>query len=40
MKNKEEFITEEKVINNPAGGVLIGKDKDMMHKRLHAMHKV
>jgi hypothetical protein len=28
MKNKEEFITEEKVINTPAGGVLIGKDKD------------
>jgi hypothetical protein len=28
MKNKEEFITEEKVINTPAGGVLIGKDKE------------
>lgn len=28
MKNKEEFITEEKVINTPAGGVLIGKDKN------------
>ena len=28
MKHKEEFITEEKVINTPAGGVLIGKDKD------------
>lgn len=27
MKHKEEFITEEKVINTPAGGVLIGKDK-------------
>jgi hypothetical protein len=28
MKHKEEFITEEKVINTPAGGVLIGKDKE------------
>ena len=28
MKNKKEFITEEKVINTPAGGVLIGKDKE------------
>jgi hypothetical protein len=28
MKQKEEFITEEKVINTPAGGVLIGKDKE------------
>ena len=28
MKYKEEFITEEKVINTPAGGVLIGKDKE------------
>lgn len=27
MKNKKELITEEKVINTPAGGVLIGKDK-------------
>jgi nucleoid DNA-binding protein len=26
--SKEEFITEEKVINTPAGGVLIGKDKE------------
>jgi hypothetical protein len=28
MKQKEEFITEEKVINTPAGGVLIGKEKE------------
>jgi hypothetical protein len=28
MKHKQEFITEEKVINTPAGGVLIGKDKE------------